>query len=63
MATLVPKVLSPQAHRRFDLFALPGVVAGAVWMSRRDRAAAAVMLMVADALSDTQQAERQRRRG
>ncbi len=47
MAALVPKVLSPRAHRRFDLFALPSLVAAAVWMARRDRAAAALMLMTA----------------
>lgn len=43
----VPKPLSPQAHRRFDLLALPGIVASALWMSRRDRPAAALMLSVA----------------
>ncbi len=47
MAALVPKVLSPQAHRRFDLLALPSVVASAFWMSRRDRPAAALLFMVA----------------
>jgi hypothetical protein len=47
MAAPVPKVLSPQAHRRFDLLALPGILAAAAWMSRRDRPAAALMLMVA----------------
>ena len=48
MAALVPKPLSPQAHRRFDLFvALPGALAGAAWMARRDRTAAALMLMTA----------------
>ena len=47
MAALVPKVLSPQAHRRFDLFALRSVVASALWMSRRDRAAAALLFMIA----------------
>jgi hypothetical protein len=43
----VPKLLSPQAHRRFDLCALPGLVAAAALMARRDRAAAALMLMTA----------------
>lgn len=43
----VPKVLSPRAHRRFDLLALPGVLATAFWMSRRDRPAAALLFMVA----------------
>jgi hypothetical protein len=47
MAALVPKVFSPQAHRRFDLFALPTVLATAYWMSRRDRPAAALLFMVA----------------
>lgn len=46
-AVRVPKVLSPQAHRRFDLLALPGIMASAAWMSRRDRPAAALMLAVA----------------
>ena len=47
MASLIPKPLSPQAHRRFDLVALPGLVALALLMSRRDRQAGALMLMVA----------------
>lgn len=47
MAALIPKVLSPRGHRRFDLLALPGMVAAAFWMSRRDPPAAAVMLGIA----------------
>ena len=47
MAAVVPKLFSPQAHRRFDLFALPGVLATAFWMSRRDRPAAALLFMIA----------------
>lgn len=47
MAGRIPKPLSPQAHRRFDTFALPGLLLLAAWMSRRDRPAAALMLMVA----------------
>jgi hypothetical protein len=39
--------LSPQAHRRIDLVALPCVIASVVWMSRRDSRAAALMLMIA----------------
>jgi hypothetical protein len=46
-AARIPKPLSPQAHRRFDLLALPGMVAAAFWMSRRDPPAAAVMLGIA----------------
>lgn len=48
MPALVPKPLSPQGHRRFDLLvAFPGALAGAALMARRDRAAAALMLMTA----------------
>ncbi len=46
-APVVPKLFSPQAHRRLDLFALPSVLATAFWMSRRDRPAAALLFMVA----------------
>jgi hypothetical protein len=34
-------------HRRVDLVALPSVIASVVWMSRRDRRAAALMSMIA----------------
>lgn len=44
MAALVPKPLSPRAHRRFDMLALPGMLALAAWLFRRNRTAAAVML-------------------
>lgn len=47
MAGFIPKLLSPQAHRRFDLLALPGIIVLAGLMSRRDRTTAALMLMVA----------------
>jgi hypothetical protein len=30
----LPRVLSPQMHRRIDLVALPSVIASVVWMSR-----------------------------
>ena len=43
----LPRVLSPQMHRRIDLVALPGVVASVAWMSRRDRRTAAIMSMIA----------------
>ena len=43
----LPRPLSPQMHRRIDLVALPGVIASVVWMSRRDRRAAALMSMIA----------------
>ena len=42
-----PKIVSPQAHRRIDLVALPSVLASVVWMSRRNRRAAALMSMIA----------------
>jgi NhaP-type Na+/H+ or K+/H+ antiporter len=38
-----PRVLSPQMHRRIDLVALPSVIASVLWMSRRNRRAAALM--------------------
>ncbi len=47
MAALVPEILSPRAHRCFDLLAMPGVIAAAAWMSRRDRPAAAFILVAA----------------
>jgi hypothetical protein len=43
----LPRILSPQMHRRVDLVALPSVIASVVWMSRRDRRAAALMSMMA----------------
>jgi hypothetical protein len=43
----LPRVISPQMHRRIDLVALPGVIASVVWMSRRDSRAAALMSMIA----------------
>ena len=43
----LPRVLSPQMHRRVDLVALPSVIASVVWMSRRHRRVAALMSMIA----------------
>jgi hypothetical protein len=43
----LPRVLSPQMHRRIDLVALPGVISSVVWMSRRDSRVAALMSMIA----------------
>src|SRR5919202_6537033 len=43
----LPRILSPQMHRRVDLVALPGVIASVAWMSRRDSRAAALMSMIA----------------
>ena len=43
----LPRVFSPQMHRRVDLVALPGVIASVVWMSRRNSRAAALMSMIA----------------
>ena len=43
----LPRVLSPQMHRRIDLVALPSVIASVVWMSRRTRRVAALMSMIA----------------
>jgi len=34
-------------HRRIDLVAFPSVIASVVWMSRRNRRAAALMSMIA----------------
>ena len=43
----LPRVLSPQMHRRIDLVALPGVIASVAWMSRRNTRVAALMSMIA----------------
>src|ERR687890_1351405 len=43
----LPRVFSPQMHRRVDLVALPSVVASVVWMSRRNGRVAALMSMIA----------------
>lgn len=43
----LPRPLSPQAHRRFDTFAAPGLLAAAALMARRDPTAAALMAVVA----------------
>ena len=43
----LPRVLSPQMHRRIDLVALPSVIASVLWMSRRNSRAAALMCMIA----------------
>jgi hypothetical protein len=43
----LPRVLSPQTHRRVDLLALPSVIAAVVWMSRRNSQVAALMSMIA----------------
>jgi hypothetical protein len=43
----LPRVISPQIHRRIDLVALPSVIASVVWMSRRDSRVAALMSMIA----------------
>jgi hypothetical protein len=42
----LPRILSPQMHRRVDLVALPSVIATVVWMSRRNSRAAALMSMI-----------------
>ena len=43
----LPRILSPQMHRRVDLVALPSVIASVVWMSRRNGRVAALMSMIA----------------
>ena len=43
----LPRVFSPQMHRRIDLVALPGVIASVVWMSRRNSRVAAIMSVIA----------------
>jgi hypothetical protein len=43
----LPRVLSPQTHRRVDLLALPSVIASVAWMSRRNSRVAALMSMIA----------------
>lgn len=39
--------ISPRAHRRFDHFAFPGLMALAFWMGRRNRRAGAVVATIA----------------
>src|SRR3712207_9359789 len=46
-AMRLPRVLSPQMHRRVDLVALPSVIASVVWMSRRNSRVAALMSLTA----------------
>ena len=43
----LPRILSPQMHRRVDLVAFPSVIAWVVWMSRRNSRIAALMSMIA----------------
>ena len=43
----LPRVFSPQTHRRVDLLALPSVIASVAWMSRRNSRVAALMSMIA----------------
>jgi hypothetical protein len=43
----IPRVLSPQMHRRIDLVAFPSVIASVAWMSRRNSRVAAIMSMIA----------------
>lgn len=43
MPSHLPKPISPRAHRRFDQFALPGLITLALWMRRKNTRAAAVI--------------------
>jgi hypothetical protein len=43
----LPRVLSPQMHRRIDLVAFPSVITSVVWMSRRNSRVAALMSIIA----------------
>ena len=43
----LPRVFSPQMHRRIDLLAFPSVIASVLWMSRRNTRVAALMSMIA----------------
>ena len=43
----LPRVLPPRMHRRIDLVAFPSVIASVVWMSRRNKRAAALMSTIA----------------
>ena len=47
MATGITAVISPQTHRRMDQLTFPGLLGAAASMARRDRRAAAVILMTA----------------
>ena len=44
-APRIPKPISPQAHRIFDLFAWPWPFALALWLRRRNTTAATVVLI------------------
>ncbi len=46
MGELIPKIISPRAHRRFDSIMLPGLVGATAWMSRRDRPAASLVALM-----------------
>ncbi len=43
----LPRIISPQMHRRIDLVAFPSVIASVVWMSRRNSRVAALMGLIA----------------
>jgi hypothetical protein len=43
----LPRVFSPQMHRRIDLVAFPSVIASVLWMSRRNIRVAALMSVIA----------------
>ena len=43
----LPRVFSPQMHRRIDLVAFPSVIASVLWMSRRNTRVAALMSVIA----------------
>lgn len=47
MGKPIPKIISSRAHRRFDSFALPGLIGATVWMSRRNRPAASLVVLTA----------------
>jgi hypothetical protein len=40
-----PRPISARAHRRFDMLALPNLLAFAAWMARRNHRAAALLLV------------------
>ena len=47
MPRRLPKLISPAVHRGFDALSLPGLIATALWMSRRDRTAGALVGILA----------------
>ncbi len=45
MGGLIPKIVSAQAHRRFDILVFPCLLGATVWMARRNGPAASLVAL------------------